>query len=100
MSMEVVIKYLAFGLAASFLVLLFFWGLSQLVLGHDPIQEPTGIIDDSNMNAPSPTAMCDCYYRAGEGSLAPASQGTGCNLLTMKNIDKTKIPECLQKVMR
>ena len=100
MHTEVVIKYLVSGLSASLLVLFVFWGLSQLLLGNDLIQEPTGIIDDSNMNAPSPNAICDCYYRAGEGSLAPAYQGTGCNLLTMNNIDKTKIPECLYEVIR
>ena len=82
------------------MALLFLWGLSAITVGYQPTPEIPDIIDDSNMFAPSPTSICDCYYRAAEGSLAPAYQGTGCNLLTMDNIDKTKIPECLYEVMR
>jgi hypothetical protein len=92
--MEVVIKYLAFIIIASFLVLFFFWGLSEMTIGYEPKQEIPDIIDDSNMFAPKPTSICDCYYRAAEGSLAPAFQGTGCNILTIDNIAKNEIPEC------
>ncbi|WP_426370029.1 hypothetical protein [Pseudocolwellia sp. HL-MZ7] len=71
-----------------------------MTIGYQPKPEFPDMFDDSNMFAPTPTSICDCYYRAGEGSLAPAHQGTGCNILTMDNIDKTKIPECLSEVMR
>jgi len=99
MHMEGVIKYLSFLLIASFLVLFFFWGLSEITIGYEPTPVIPDIIDDSNMFAPKPTSICDCYYRASEGSLAPASQGTGCNILTMDNIDKNEIPECTYEVI-
>ena len=99
MHMEVVIKYLAFFLIASFLVLSFFLVLSEVTIGYERTPVIPDIIDDSNMFAPKPTSICDCYYRAAEGSLAPALQGTGCNILTMDNIDKNEIPECTYEVV-
>ncbi len=99
MHVESVVKYLAFVMIASFLVLFFFWVLSEITIGYEPTPEIPDIIDDSNMFAPSPTSICDCYYRAAEGSLAPAYKGTGCNILTMDNIDKNKIPECTNEVV-
>jgi len=94
-----IIKYLSFLLIASFFVLIFFWGLSEITIGYEATPEIPDIIDDSNMFAPKPTSICDCYYRAAEGSLAPAYEGTGCNILTMDNIDKNEIPECTQEVI-
>ena len=99
MHMEVIIKYLAFFLIASLLVFSLFWVLSEVTIDYEPKPEFPDIIDDSNMFAPKPTSICDCYYRAAEGSLAPAYEGTGCNILTMDNIDKNEIPECTQEVI-
>jgi hypothetical protein len=100
--MEVVIKNLAFFSIAFVLVFSFFWGLSEVTIGYDPKPEIPQIIDDTNMTVPwvNPAEMCDCYYIADEGSYRAAYQGTGCNIVNIKGIDRKKTPVCTAEVMQ
>jgi len=100
--MEVIIKYLFFILVSSFLVLFFLWGLSELTIGYEAKPEIPNIIDDTNMSVPrhDPAELCDCYYIAEEGSYSPAYQGTGCNVVNIKGIDRSKIPECTAEIIQ
>ncbi len=46
-----------------------------------------------------PSDMCDCYYIADKGSYKQAYQGTGCNVVNIKGIDRIKVPECTAEIL-
>jgi hypothetical protein len=88
------VKYFAFIFIAAFFVFIFLLGLSEITIGYQPKPELPKIIDDSNMFATKQNSICDCYFHSMEGTLVPANQGTGCNILTMENVNKNEIPVC------